>query len=108
MARLCKHDVDLTQYNCEMCAREFSSAHPEDRKPFPTDPPFRVYHNGNEWQCDLANYTGTGKTIGRAIDAAITTGLGFGRSLSLKRWIQDHHYTIAAISMTPDDTEEAS
>ena len=106
MARPCKHDIDLTQFNCEMCAREFASAHPEDRKPFPEEPTFRVMHDGEQWLCELENYTGTGKTIGRAIDAAITIGLGFGRSKSLKRWVENHYYSIAAMPIEVE-TDEA-
>lgn len=105
MARLCKHNVDLTQFNCEMCAREFASAHPADKKPWPKDPQFRVHHDGEQWVCELDNYTGTGPTIGRAIDAAITIGLGFGRSLSLRRWVRSHYYVISAMSTEVEESK---
>jgi hypothetical protein len=106
VARKCPHGIDLTNFNCETCASEYAAAHPQDKKPFPEAPPFQVYHDGEEWVCELDNYTGRGKTIGRAIDAAVTIGLGFGRSRSLKKWVKDHRYTITAISLEPEEEED--
>ena len=67
MARTCRHGIDLTNFNCEMCASEHAAAHPEDLKPFPEAPTFQVHHDGSEWVCELDNYRGTGKTIGAAL-----------------------------------------
>jgi len=98
VALLCPHKVDLVNFNCEKCAQEHAVAHPQDRKPFPEEPKFRIYRGEDDWVCELDCYTGHGKTIGRAIDAAITIGLGLGRTKSLKEWIDSHYYVISALS----------
>lgn len=104
----CPHGIDLTNFNCEQCAREFARAKPQDRGPFPEHPKFIVYHDGLQWVVELDCYRGHGKTIGRAIDAAITIGLGMTRSNSIKKWVQEHRYTINAEKAVDDDEDAES
>jgi hypothetical protein len=106
MARPCKHGIDLTNFNCEKCASEYASAFPQDKKPWPAEPTFRVYAGENDWVCELDCYVGHGKTVGRAIDAAITTALGAGRSLSVREWVRSHYYLISAVSTEESEGDD--
>ena len=105
---MCPHNVDLTQYNCETCAEAHATQQPEEKGPFPANPTFVVYHDGDQWICELDCYRGHGKTVGRSIDTAVTVALGMGRGKSVKAWIDNHRYEITGLELESEEEEGRS
>jgi hypothetical protein len=102
--RLCRHDVDLSNFNCEQCAREYAVHFEQDATPLGDAPPFAVRRDGGGWICELAGCVGQGATIGRAIDAAITVGYGSNRSDAFAHWVRRvQELSVVPTVIVPED-----